>query len=77
MGKVPGYIKNQFAMSYDGEYFKIATTKNNANVDGDAMWMSIDGRTNNLYVLNNQMQIVGKVEDLAKGEVQQSLDAFF
>lgn len=73
MGKVPGYIKNQFAMSYDGEHFKIATTKNNANVDGDAMWMSIDGRTNNLYVLNNQMQIVGKVEDLAKGETIQSV----
>ncbi|MBR2455066.1 MAG: beta-propeller domain-containing protein [Clostridia bacterium] len=73
MGKVPGYIKNQFAMSYDGEHFKIATTKNNANVDGDAMWMSIDGRTNNLYILNNQMQIVGKVEDLAKGETIQSV----
>ena len=73
MGKVPGYIKNQFAMSYDGEYFKIATTKNNAKVDGDAMWMSIDDRTNNLYILNNQMQIVGKVEDLAKGEMIQSV----
>ena len=73
MGKVPGYIKNQFAMSYDGEYFKIATTKNNAKVDGDAMWMSIDDRTNNLYILNNQMQNVGKVEDLAKGEMIQSV----
>ena len=73
MGKVPGYIKNQFAMSYDGEYVKIATTKNNVIVDGDAMWMSIDDRTNNLYILNNQMQIVGKVEDLAKGEMIQSV----
>ncbi len=73
MGKVPGYIKNQFAMSYDGEYFKIATTQNNAKVDGDAKWMSIDDRTNNLYILNNNMQIVGKVEDLAKGELIQSV----
>lgn len=73
MGKVPGYIKNQFAMSYDGEYFKIATTKNETNVDGDAMWTSLDGRTNNLYVLNDKMQIVGKVEDLAKGESIQSV----
>lgn len=73
MGKVPGYIKNQFAMSYDGEYFKIATTKNNVTVDGDAVSMSIDDRTNNLYILNNQMQIVGKVEDLAKGEMIQSV----
>ena len=73
MGKVPGYIKNQFAMSYDGEYFKIATTKNSVTVDGDAVTMSIDGRTNNLYIINDQMQIVGKVEDLAKGETIQSV----
>jgi uncharacterized secreted protein with C-terminal beta-propeller domain len=37
------------------------------------MWMSIDDRTNNLYILNNQMQIVGKVEDLAKGETIESV----
>ncbi len=73
MGKVPGYIRNQFAMSYDGKNFKIATTKNNAKVDGDAMWMSIDDRTNNLYILNNQMQTIGKVEDLAKGETIESV----
>lgn len=68
MGKVPGYIKDQFAMSYDGEYFKVATTKDNATVNGDATFWSIDDRTNNLYILNNNMQITGKVEGLAKGE---------
>lgn len=73
MGKVPGYIHDQFSMSYDGEYFKIATTQNNANVDGDTAFWSIDNRTNNLYILNNNMQITGKVEDLAKGESIQSV----
>ncbi len=72
-GKVNGYINNQFSMSYDGEYFRIATTANNAKVDGEVVSFSIDDRTNNLYVLNNKMEIVGKVEDLAKGELIESV----
>lgn len=72
-GKVKGYINNQFSMSYDGEYFRIATTQNNALVSGETVSVSIDDRTNNLYILNNQMQIVGKVEELAKGEQIESV----
>lgn len=73
IGKVNGYINNQFSMSYDGEYFRIATTANNAKVDGEVVSFSIDDRTNNLYILNNDMEIVGKVEDLAKGELIESV----
>lgn len=83
MGKVAGYINDQFSMSYDGEYFRIATTLNKTEIsdaDGDsstsddmAISMSIDNRVNNLYILNNNMQIVGKVEDLAQGETIQSV----
>lgn len=72
-GKVNGYINNQFSMSYDGEYFRIATTANNAKVNGEVVSFSIDDRTNNLYILNNDMEIVGKVEDLAKGELIESV----
>lgn len=72
-GKVKGYINNQFSMSYDGEYFRIATTANNAKVDGEMVSFSVDDRTNNLYILNNKMEIVGKVEDLAKGELIESV----
>lgn len=72
-GKVNGYINNQFSMSYDGEYFRIATTANNAKIDGEVVSFSIDDRTNNLYILNNEMEIVGKVEDLAKGELIESV----
>ncbi len=72
-GKVNGYINNQFSMSYDGEYFRIATTANNAKVNGEVVSFSIDDRTNNLYILNNEMEIVGKVEDLAKGELIESV----
>lgn len=73
MGNVAGYINDQFSMSYDGEYFRIATTLNKAKVDGDTVSMSTDNRVNNLYILNNNMQIVGKVEDMAKGETIQSV----
>lgn len=73
MGKVPGFINNQFSMSYDGEYFRIATTLDKVTVDGDSVSMSVDDRVNNLYILNNDMKIIGKVEDLAKGELIESV----
>lgn len=72
-GKVNGYINNQFSMSYDGEYFRIATTFIQATVEGDTVSMSVEDRVNNLYILNNDMQIVGKVEDMAKGEMIKSV----
>lgn len=59
-GLVPGYVLNQFSMSEDGEYFRIATTDSTA-------WNNKDN-TNNLYVLNENLEIIGKVEGLAKGE---------
>ncbi len=73
MGKVEGYINDQFSMSYDGEYFRIATTLNKTTIIDDSVSSSIDNRVNNLYILNNNMQIVGKVEDLAKGETIESV----
>ncbi len=73
MGKVAGHINDQFSMSYDGNYFRIATTFNKSDSVGDFVSMSADNRVNNLYILNNNMQIVGKVEDLAKGESIESV----
>ncbi|HUC93815.1 MAG TPA: beta-propeller domain-containing protein [Paenibacillus sp.] len=61
-GLVPGSILNQFAMDeYDG-FFRIATTK------GD-MWATGAARsTNNLYVMDEEMAVTGKLENLAPGE---------
>jgi uncharacterized secreted protein with C-terminal beta-propeller domain len=56
-GSVPGHVLNQFSMDEYNGYFRVATTS------GD--WNS---QANNLYVLDGGMGIVGKVEDLAKGE---------
>ncbi|TFD99828.1 beta-propeller domain-containing protein [Jeotgalibacillus salarius] len=60
-GEVPGRVLNQFSMDEHNGYFRVATT------DG-SMWSEDDLSTNNLYILNEQMDITGSVEDLAPGE---------
>lgn len=58
-GSVPGKLLNQFSMDeYDG-YFRITTTKGNT-------WDNTS--ENNLYVLDDDLNIVGTLEGLAKGE---------
>jgi len=66
--KVPGTIINQFAMDeYDynmdgyGNYFRIATTKGQTLDESNPS-------SNNLYVLNNNMEQVGSIENIAPGE---------
>ncbi|MCX7747346.1 MAG: beta-propeller domain-containing protein [Clostridia bacterium] len=55
-GEVPGTILNQFSMDENGAAFRIATTTN----------MGIS--KNNLYVLDEVMNITGRLEDIAPGE---------
>jgi inhibitor of cysteine peptidase len=54
-GEVPGHVLNQFSMDEYQGYFRIATTTG---------WME----NNNVYVLNNGLKVVGKLEGLAPGE---------
>ena len=63
-GEVPGYVLNQFSMSEYNGYFRIATTVNNFN------WRTFEEATstNNVYVLDMNLDVVGKLEDLAPGE---------
>lgn len=61
-GLVPGLILNQFSMDESKGYFRIATTTGNewgtgANASG-----------NNLYILDDAMNICGKLEGIAPGE---------
>ena len=59
-GSVPGEVLNQFSMDEKDGYFRIATTDStNWNSETD---------TNNLYVLNDKLEIIGALEGLAKGE---------
>jgi uncharacterized secreted protein with C-terminal beta-propeller domain len=58
-GTVPGYVLNQFSMDEHKGYFRVATTDHN--------WRS-GSSGNNVYVLNEDLVIVGELEDLAVGE---------
>lgn len=59
MIEVNGTLINQFAMDEDNGYFRIAVNKN-ANKNDDS--------ENNIYIYDTQMNLVGKLEGLAKGE---------
>ena len=59
-GIVPGTPINQFAMDESKGYFRIATTNNTS-------WNN-NTSTNNMYVLDSEMNIIGRLEGLAKGE---------
>lgn len=60
-GSVPGTILNQYAMDESKGYFRIATTN-------DSWTNGKSNQTNNLYVLDEQMGTIGKLENLAPGE---------
>jgi len=60
-GEVSGHLLNQFSMDENEDYFRIATT----------ISKYVDNRdlsTNNLYVLNKDLKVVGKIEEIAPGE---------
>ena len=56
-GSVKGYALNQYSMDEYNGYFRLATT---AQIDST--------QQNNVYVLNADLNITGKVENLAEGE---------
>ena len=67
-GAVPGRILNQFSMDEYNGYFRIATTVEN-NSGGGFVEKAIEQRSsNNIYVLGEDMNIVGALEDLAPNE---------
>lgn len=60
-GKVPGRILNQFSMDEYKNYFRIATTKGE-------VWNDHNPSTNNLYVLDSDLNLTGTIEGIAPGE---------
>ncbi|MEM2102852.1 MAG: beta-propeller domain-containing protein, partial [Candidatus Bathyarchaeia archaeon] len=60
-GKVPGTVRDQFSMDEHNGYFRITTTLG-------SLGLAESGPKNNLYVLDANLAIVGKLENLAPGE---------
>ena len=65
-GKVPGRILNQFSMDEYNGYFRTATTK---RVNGNLQ--------NNVYVLNMNLSIIGKLENITEAFNEQIDSARF
>ncbi len=61
-GKVPGTVLNQFSMDEYAEHFRIATTSGNPWGGGE------DTSRNNIYILDGELNLKGKIEDIAPGE---------
>jgi inhibitor of cysteine peptidase len=82
-GYVPGHVLNQYSMDHDGDYFRVATTAWGTTVI-TGFWNSTIKQSNdsspistpivgtqqhsNVYVLDMNLTIVGRLENLAIGE---------
>lgn len=60
-GTVPGYVLNQYSMDEYNGYFRIATTTSTDSGFSET-------QQSNLYVLDMNLTVVGKLENLAQGE---------
>ena len=60
-GSVPGHLLNQFSMDESDGYFRVATTVGN-------VWDDENKSTNNIYVLDEDLEQVGEIEGIAPGE---------
>jgi Secreted protein containing C-terminal beta-propeller domain distantly related to WD-40 repeats len=64
-GQVSGHVLNQFSMDENNNFFRIATTKSQS-------WSRLESNNkdsyNNVYVLDDKLQTVGMLENLATGE---------
>ena len=61
-GEVPGRLLNQFSMDESGDRFRVATTSE--------FYSPYRGSTlyNNVYVLDEDMEVVGELEEIARDE---------
>jgi uncharacterized secreted protein with C-terminal beta-propeller domain len=62
-GEVPGYVLNQFSMDEHEGYFRIATTTGHI-----ARSLEQASSQNHVYILDMNLNIVGRLENLASGE---------
>ena len=60
-GEVPGHILNQFSMDEHNGFFRIATTSGNN-------WNEGSQTSNNIYILDETLNQVSKIENIAPGE---------
>lgn len=62
-GEVPGRLLNQFSMDESGDRFRVATTS-----EFYSPYRGTSSLYNNVYVLDGNMEIVGRLEEVARDE---------
>lgn len=68
-GIVKGVLDDQFSMDEKDGYLRLVTTVDQySQADKSNYWQEYFGRTNSLYVLDGNLQVVGMLEGLAKDE---------
>ena len=73
-GEVPGQVLNQFSMDEYGDYFRIATTTWTAEVQNISITtprstpIIFNVQSTNVYVLDMNLSIVGRLENVSVGE---------
>lgn len=73
-GEVPGQVLNQYSMDEHGDYFRIATTswieetQNINNTNPISTPIITNMQSTNVYVLNMNLDIVGRLENISIGE---------
>lgn len=76
-GNVPGSLLNQFSMDEYKDVFRVVTTVNTWQqriyTDGVDTYEYDSTNTNALYTLDQNLSILGKIENLAKDETVQSV----
>jgi len=64
-GSIPGKVQNQFSLSEHNGYLRASSTMEGLYIDFINSWME---EQNNIYVLNMELETVGKLEGLAPDE---------
>jgi inhibitor of cysteine peptidase len=65
-GNVPGYVMDQYSMDEYGGNLRVATNLYQYTMGGIAQQQS--SQTNNVYVLNQNLTVIGKLEGIGQGE---------
>ena len=65
-GSVPGYVINQYAMDENNGYLRLATNWQGETTS--SLNKQTSSKINNVYVLDSNLTIAGKLEGLADGE---------
>lgn len=68
-GSIPGILESRYSLSEKDGFLRVVTTETTQTTSKDGLTVSSSWeRSSGLFILDENMKLTGKVEDLAKGE---------